>query len=714
MLPFIAIVVSYFLTVLSDGNGLIPPNDVVGSMHELTKDWTCRDSSWNVTSDICSWAGVSCDEDGLASLFVWKRMSCTATSVPLNFSLLPPSLKQLSLNGNGFSGTFNSTLLPQSLTLVSLDDNHFSGSLNLSALPQSLTYFSMDNNQFTGTIDFEPLSLPLLSELFLSGNRLEGSLTLSHFPRSLTKLHMSSNRLSGSLDLSGLPPDLIELHLGSNNLSGTLNLTALPQTITWLSLGHNMLNGTVEFSGLPRALSALYLNDNNFTGTVDLATLPLSLSRSLTKIHIHHNQFSGSLNLAALPRLVTYFSVSANNFSGNLDFNLLPKVISAMDFSYNHFCGTFSLPSVLPQYLSEVNLIENEFCGTVSLRPASCSAILSTNMCRDQHTQPTGSCLLQNLSCPVCDEKATSPPQTKPVPLNEPQNTTTTMLGHQNDQVFSTASSVMTVGGSMLFVSPDVVMMSQLVEYAVCKHSDGMNSRRPILITLSRVVSQHPQGNIQLQHTFEIMMFFVTLAIMYIANGFAAIIMLKTRMKKAVRLTPIVDWLCSMKSLKYPAFVLRFHLSHVLPMVSLCTASVALGSSPRLSVFIVLSICVYVSVLIVVCIISYRGAVYTASANENNDETPHLTKLVTSQGRWTPEVCVTTGGVFFASYTTIKCIPPYVWVWMTMCVGLAMTITGTLVEEVGSIDVDVCTAVAVSCGCVVMMSGILHVAWRNT
>eukprot|EP00541_Cyclophora_tenuis_P011026 CAMPEP_0116577692 /NCGR_PEP_ID=MMETSP0397-20121206/21289_1 /TAXON_ID=216820 /ORGANISM="Cyclophora tenuis, Strain ECT3854" /LENGTH=397 /DNA_ID=CAMNT_0004106993 /DNA_START=12 /DNA_END=1205 /DNA_ORIENTATION=+ len=180
---------------------------------------------WLSHSDHCTWPGLECDQEAVASVFL--RNNSLNGTVPRELAMLSDSLVSLDLQHNeGIQGT-----LPSDIGMLS------------NMLEFRISYCSVG-----GVI---PLELTTL------GN--------------LTQFHAYSNVLTGSIPTEiGLMSDLAGLDLGLNSLNGTLptEIANLTQLVVF-SAPSNEINGTIptEF-GLVSSLETIFLNNMILTGTV--------------------------------------------------------------------------------------------------------------------------------------------------------------------------------------------------------------------------------------------------------------------------------------------------------------------------------------------------------------------------------------------------------------------------------------------------------------
>ncbi|KAH7571114.1 hypothetical protein ACOSP7_019752 [Xanthoceras sorbifolium] len=172
---------------------------------KASTDKTGTLTTWNATSDLCSWTGVSC---------------------------LQNRVSRLVLENLGLSGSFQSLTLLTQLRVLSLKNNRFSGSVpNLSNFT-SLKLLFLSHNEFSGAF---PASVPSLFRLYrldLSFNNFSGQIpsTVNRLTHLLT-LRLEGNQFSGPV--SGLNlVNLQDLNVSGNHLSGQIpeSLSGFPQS----------------------------------------------------------------------------------------------------------------------------------------------------------------------------------------------------------------------------------------------------------------------------------------------------------------------------------------------------------------------------------------------------------------------------------------------------------------------------------------------------
>jgi len=318
-------------------------------------NWAQKDN-WLSSASVATWYGVKTDDEG--------------------------RVQELTLSGNGLSGSLTELSALSNLTLLALDFNQLTGPLpNLGALAE-LEWLSVSSNQLTGSIP-SLNNLTNLEVLDLGLNQLTGSIPDLSYLTNLNELSLADNRLNGSIpDLRDLT-NLTELHLGSNRLTGPVpDLSALTG-LAVLSLSGNQLSGSIpDLDSLPN-LTDLYLEGNQLTGTIPslsaltkLAWIDLSSNQltgqipdvgalvNLRFLLLARNQLSGPIpNLAALTKL-TNLSLANNLLSGTIPALDSLASLYSVDMSNNQLTGQIPDPGSLTN-LSQLNLARNQFTGSI-------------------------------------------------------------------------------------------------------------------------------------------------------------------------------------------------------------------------------------------------------------------------------------------------------------------------------------------------------------
>uniref|UniRef100_A0A0E0MEF6 Receptor kinase-like protein Xa21 n=1 Tax=Oryza punctata TaxID=4537 RepID=A0A0E0MEF6_ORYPU len=256
-------------------------------------------SSWNTTSDLCSWPGVTC------SLRNKHRVLALNLSSTGLVGTISPSignltfLRILDLSTNALYGEIPSTIGSLGrLQYLNFTDNSLHG-----RIPESLGNCSglinimLDKNQLTGEIPSWLGSFSNLVAMLLSKNNLTGIIppSLGNIS-SLDGLFLDNNKLEGTI-----PEELGRLHnihwfaLYANHLSGTIPETVFNlSSVVGFGVDQNDLHGTLPTNwgdNLPN-LIFVFLGLNHFTGGVPAT---LANATNLHTLDIGTNNFTGRI-----------------------------------------------------------------------------------------------------------------------------------------------------------------------------------------------------------------------------------------------------------------------------------------------------------------------------------------------------------------------------------------------------------------------------------
>ncbi|GLU09813.1 hypothetical protein SLE2022_266530 [Rubroshorea leprosula] len=272
--------------------------------------------------------------------------------IPLNISLIFPSLTWLLLSGNGFGGEFLKWLVGMnSLRFLDLSSNQFSGTLPKEFLTGSLLYdLRLSNNNLIGKIPPSIFKSQSLTALYLDRNKFEGEISNIHFSRSsnLDTLDISNNNLSGELPRwTENLTFLANLDLSKNHFEGSIPKEFCYNAHLWLlDLSHNNLSGSLPHCSRPSSphLSHVYLSRNRLNGPLTHSFLNIS---SLKILDLGENSFSRSI-----PTWIgTLSHLNILRLKGNLFVGEIPNEICEldqlriMDLSHNQLSG--HIPSCL-------------------------------------------------------------------------------------------------------------------------------------------------------------------------------------------------------------------------------------------------------------------------------------------------------------------------------------------------------------------------------
>ncbi|XP_023640526.1 receptor like protein 30 isoform X2 [Capsella rubella] len=306
-------------------------------------------SSWNKSSDCCSWWGITCDAES------GQVISLELINVALNNSLKS--------NSGLFKLPYLQTLILSNCNLYGEIPSSFG---NLSHLIQ----LHISVNKLVGQVPVSIGILTQLRDLTLYGNKLSGKFSV---------LFANSTQLF-TLDLSynyfepEPLPDMSRFHslkifeVSGNSFFGSFPtyLFTIP-SLEWVNLGENNFTGPIDFGNVSlfSRLQFLYLADNKFDGRI-----PESISKFLTlkELDLHNNSFSGPFptTLFTMPSL-QWADLARNQFEGTIDFgNILSSSnLGVLDLSDNKFDG--QIPESISKFLklAELDLSNNKLEGKV-------------------------------------------------------------------------------------------------------------------------------------------------------------------------------------------------------------------------------------------------------------------------------------------------------------------------------------------------------------
>lgn len=318
------------------------------------RSWT-KSTGWLQGQSLCTWHGIVCNEE--SGDIIELDLGSNGLTGPLPVAALAEltTLRQLSLDNNDLSGTWDAASDGKQLVLPEL-------------IRLNIGY----NKHLTGPVPDLAALLPKLEFLFLNYCRFEGPVTwLQRLPR------LRSVYLCGNRGFSGEVPDMHELtdleflDIGRNRFGGDCPSFAGLRRIKYIDISRNELSGTVPPMGGHPALQYLLLNHNALTGSLP----SLNECPDLHSIDVSHNKLSGELPSFTLPQLA-FLDASHNKLSGTIQYAVrdpptalfgAPK-LAFIVLSYNRFGGVFpQMPegSLLPPMtaLRGLALSHNNFAG---------------------------------------------------------------------------------------------------------------------------------------------------------------------------------------------------------------------------------------------------------------------------------------------------------------------------------------------------------------
>ncbi|KAL0332382.1 UNVERIFIED_CONTAM: Leucine-rich repeat receptor-like serine/threonine-protein kinase BAM1 [Sesamum calycinum] len=310
----------------------------------ITDDPQSALASWNLTTNHCTWKGVTCDPSRrhVTSLDV-SNLSLTGTlspdvgqlrflvnlSVAANFISGPvppqisdiPNLRYLNLSNNVFNLSFPPELYRlRNLQVLDLYNNNMTGDFPSKAyLLANLRHLHLGGNFFSGEIPPEFGAFPYLEYLAVSGNELTGAIppeigNLTH----LKELYIGYyNAFTGGIPKEiGNLSQLVRLDAANCGLTGEIpaeigNL----QNLDTLFLQVNGLSGglTPELGNL-KSLKSMDLSNNMFSGEIPPSFAEL---KNMTLLNLFRNKLTGSIPdfIGELPELEV-LQLWENNFTG--------------------------------------------------------------------------------------------------------------------------------------------------------------------------------------------------------------------------------------------------------------------------------------------------------------------------------------------------------------------------------------------------------------
>lgn len=266
-------------------------------------------------------------------------ISHNSLSGPLPHCFDNTYLKQLSLEGNNFSGSIPSALLNFSaLKVLNLRDNRLFGSIPVSiGNLRHLRALLLGNNHFSGVIPKEVCELDYISIMDLSNNFFSGST-----PRCFYNITFGYNKILG--DYTTLAEDVLDVSSGSHlrKFNGRfLHFDVFPDFIRGqfeidfvTKNRHNSYKGDIL-----NFMSGLDLSSNNLTGQIppELGYL------SVHGLNLSHNRFVGSI------------PISFSNLSQ----------IESLDLSYNGLSGQIPSEIISLGFLEVFNVTHNYLSGKI-------------------------------------------------------------------------------------------------------------------------------------------------------------------------------------------------------------------------------------------------------------------------------------------------------------------------------------------------------------
>ncbi|GAU38159.1 hypothetical protein TSUD_263830 [Trifolium subterraneum] len=355
-------------------------------------------------------------------------------------ALLPlRDLQELSMYNCDLSGPLDSSLAKlENLSVIILDGNNFSSPIpeNFASL-KHLTTLGLSDCGLNGTFPQKMFQIETLRILDISFNlNLQGSFpefalsgsihtllvsftsfsgeiprTIGHLPmpifqiRSLLVLWLSSNRLDGSLQLDAISElrNLIALSLSRNNLSLNVNLAnifELPwKSLTWanskvsiplliirenkpwkniqiVDIAFNNFNGKLQEKYFTTWEKMMHDEDHVVPKFIQRSSIYLSYKDSVTV-----STKGQQVELVKILTIFTAIDFSSNHFEGPIPEVLMDfKAIHVLNFSNNALSG--EIPSTIGnlKQLESLDLSNNSLVGEIPVQIASLSFLSYLNL----------------------------------------------------------------------------------------------------------------------------------------------------------------------------------------------------------------------------------------------------------------------------------------------------------------------------------------------
>ncbi|MBA0828034.1 hypothetical protein Goarm_012759 [Gossypium armourianum] len=335
--------------------------------------------SWEATSSVCSFNGITCNAQGFVKEIELSHQNLLGV-LPLDSICQLKYLDKLSLGFNLLYGEITEELGNcLKLQYLDLGNNFFTGSFpDISSL-SNLQYLYLNGSGFSGTFPWKSLdNTTNLAVLSIGDNPFDRM----EFPDQILKLkklywlYMANCSIEGKIPPAiGNLTELIELELQYNYLSGEIPAEIGKLHKLWqLELYNNELTGKLPV-GL-RNLTKLEFFDasaNNLEGDIS----EVRYLTNLISLQLFENKFSGEVppELGEFKKLVN-LSLYTNLLTGPLP----QKLGSWAEFNYIDVSENFLTGPIPPDMCKKgtmraVLMLQNKFSGEIPATYASCTTL---------------------------------------------------------------------------------------------------------------------------------------------------------------------------------------------------------------------------------------------------------------------------------------------------------------------------------------------------
>ncbi|KAI3842129.1 hypothetical protein MKX03_028733 [Papaver bracteatum] len=370
----------------------------------ISKDPGNSLSSWNISTEHCTWTGISCDSThhrvisldisnfNLAGVlsrdvgFLTNLINLTvggnwfSGSIPMEISQIS-GLKQLNLSNNMFSGSFPSELSGlQYLETLDLYNNNMSGVLPVGVSEiKNLRYLNFGGNYFEGKIPPEYGRWEFLEYLIVSGNSLTG--VIPPEIGNLTKLKLLYlgywNSYGGGIPSSiGNLTDLVTLDMADCGLSGKIppEIGKLQKLEALLLQMNGFSGGLTPELGHLKSLRVMDLSSNILSGEIPKTFAEL---QNLALLNLFRTKLYGSIPefIGDLPELEV-LQLWENNLTGKVPQSLgLNGKLILLDIASNKLTGNLPPDLCSGNRLQTLIAFENSLFGSIPESLGRCESL---------------------------------------------------------------------------------------------------------------------------------------------------------------------------------------------------------------------------------------------------------------------------------------------------------------------------------------------------